>query len=101
MMRTFTALVLALTLGASTALLAHEGHDHKVLGTVTAITAAKLTVKTQDGKSVIVATDAKTAVARGTAKVELAAMKVGDRVVIDVGDGSKMLAKSIKLGATK
>ncbi len=101
MMRTLTAILLALTLSASTALLAHEGHEHKVLGTVTGIAGLKVTVKTQDGKNVTVDTDAKTAVARGAAKVEFTAMKVGDRVVIDVGDGSKMLAKSIKLGATK
>jgi phosphate-selective porin len=101
MMRVLTVLALALAMTASATLRAHEGHAHKVLGTVTAIAPAKVTVKTQDGKTVTVDTDAKTGFARGTKKVDFAAMKVGDRVVIDLGDGAKMLAKSVRLGATK
>ena len=92
-------LVLAILLVAPVALAAHEGHVHKVLGTVTAHEQQRLDVKTQDGKVVSATLDAKTTVARGTKALTEADVKVGDRVVIDVGDGKTMVARSIKLGA--
>jgi co-chaperonin GroES (HSP10) len=92
-------LVLAVVVAAPVALGAHEGHVHKVLGTVTAHDQQRVDVKTQDGKVVSVTIDAKTTVARGTKALTEADVKIGDRVVIDVGDGKTMVARSIKLGA--
>lgn len=62
---------------------AHEGHAHKVRGTVSAITAKQLEVKTPDGKTVAIALDAKTVYRHGKAKADLQTLKVGERVVVD------------------
>ncbi len=78
---------------------AHEGHEHKVMGTVTMRHDQQLEVKTTDGKTVTIVLNDKTAVLRGKTKLDLTAVKQGDRVVVDLGDGKEpMTAKEIKLG---
>ena len=92
------ALVLALL--APVAVLAHEGHTHKVMGTVTSLDGDHLTIKTTDGKSTIVMLDAKTTIARGTAKLDRTALKAGERVSVDAEEAKgMMMAHAIKLGA--
>lgn len=44
------AVVLSLTLGLAAPTLAHEGHAHKVVGTVTAVDATHVEVATKEGK---------------------------------------------------
>jgi hypothetical protein len=72
-------------------LLAHEGHHH-VMGTVTAVDAIHVEVKTTDGKSSSVPLSAETKYYKDSkGKVAGAAsdLKVGSRVVIDLGkDGT-------------
>jgi hypothetical protein len=78
---------------------AHGGHVHKVMGTVTAHENNQLHVRTQDGKTVTIVLNDKTTVLRGKAKVDLTALKAGDRVVVDVGDGkAPVTAREVKLG---
>ena len=43
------ATLAVLTLGIGTRLIAHEGHDHKVMGTIESINGNHLMVKTTDG----------------------------------------------------
>ncbi|MDQ2978578.1 MAG: hypothetical protein M3R62_05120 [Acidobacteriota bacterium] len=78
-------------------LLAHEGHRH-VMGTVTAVDANHIEIKTQDGKSSSVPISAATKYTKGSkGKTAGAAsdLKVGSRVVIDLAkDGS---AKEVRL----
>ena len=75
--------------------LAHEGHGHKVMGTIAAVTATRLDVKTQDGKTVSVALELKTAFLRGTAKEDAKRLRVGERVVVDTtGDKALVAAKA-------
>jgi hypothetical protein len=79
---------------------AHEGHAHKVMGTVTGIEAPHVIVKTTDGKTVMVMWDAKTKFTRGKTKVDATAVKVGDRVVAEgPEDKSMIMATSVQLGA--
>ncbi|HXP87063.1 MAG TPA: hypothetical protein VN841_20200 [Bryobacteraceae bacterium] len=93
------ALALALTLTAAITL-AHEGFEH-VMGTVTKVTVQSVTVATTGNKTVDVAINDKTTYARGTQKVAAADLKVGDRVVIDAtGEAPKLVAASVKIGAT-
>ena len=81
---------------------AHEGHTHTVMGTVTAHTGAQLEVKTTEGKTVTIAVNDKTTVVRGTAKLTMTDLSVGQRVVVDVGSGSLPLtARQIKVGGAK
>jgi hypothetical protein len=92
----FVALVLSFTL--SPLAQAHEGHTHKVMGTVQAINGTHIDVKTTDGKTVTVMTDAKTTVTRGKEKLAASAVKVGDRVSVDaMQEKDMMMAHAIKL----
>lgn len=59
---------------------AHEGHGHKVLGTVATIQGSHLEVTDKDGKTTMHMLDAKTKIRRGRAVATLANIKVGDRV---------------------
>jgi hypothetical protein len=78
---------------------AHGGHVHRVMGTVTANENNQLSVRTQDGKTVTIALNDKTAVLRGKTKLDLTALKAGERVVVDTGDGkAPVTAREIKLG---
>jgi hypothetical protein len=80
---------------------AHEGHVHKILGTVTKIDGQHVTLKTTAGKTEVVMLDAKTAVTRGGAKADAAAIKVGQRISVDaMQEKDMMMAQTVKL-ATK
>ena len=80
--------------------LAHEGHDHKVLGTVSEITATHLTVRAaEDGAVSVIAFATTTKVTRGKSKLAATDIKVGDRVVVNIGSGKAPLtAKAVELG---
>jgi len=87
-------------LGASA--LAHEGHDHKVLGTVTMAAADHVMLKDQAGKDVTVMVNKNTKVKSAPAmKVE--EIKVGTRIAITAtSDKNNVLtAKTIEVGAAK
>ena len=79
---------------------AHTGHAHKVMGTVSSIDGNHLMVKTTDGKIVMVMLDAKTKVTRGKAKIDTAALKVGERVVAEGAEDKQMIiATSVQVAA--
>jgi hypothetical protein len=89
--------VLVLLLPAT--LLAHGGKTH-VLGTVTAIDANQVEVKTQDGKTTSILLTKATKYSKGKSAAKAADLKVGDRVVVDVtGEGIKLTATDIRIGA--
>jgi len=93
------ALALFLFVAAAAVTFAHEGFEH-VMGTVSKIGAQSVTVATTANKTVDVAINDKTTYTRGTAKVALTDLKVGDRVVIDAtGEAPKLVAASVKIGA--
>ena len=78
---------------------AHEGHTHKVMGTVSSVQGNHVEVKETDGKTVMVMLDDKTTIMRGKTKVDAAALKAGDRISIDaMQEKDMMMAKAIKLG---
>ena len=80
---------------------AHEGHTHKVMGTVASVDGTHVMVTTTDGKTVMVMLDKKTTVTRGKTKLDAAAVKVGERVVVEGTEQTNMVtAKTIKLGET-
>ena len=93
--------LIALLLLIPTAAPAHEGHDHKVMGTISSIQGTNVMVKGTDGKTVMVMLNDKTKITQGKSKVELAALKVGDRVVAEGPESQGMItATSVKLGET-
>jgi hypothetical protein len=79
---------------------AHEGHDHTVMGTISSIDGTNLMVKTADGKQTMVMMDAKTKITQGATKLDVKALKVGDRVVASGPEEKGMIsAESVKVGA--
>jgi hypothetical protein len=92
-----TMLTLALVVPAMAR--AHEGHAHKIMGTVSSIDGKNVMVKTTDGKTVMVMLDAKTKITQGKTKVDVSAVKVGDRVVAEGPEEKEMImATSVQLG---
>jgi len=92
------ALIAALI--APAAAWAHEGHAHKVLGTVAAVTDTQLDVKTTDGKTVAVVLDAKTVYRQGKARTDAKMLKLGERVVVEAEQaaGAKLMtAKTVTM----
>jgi hypothetical protein len=84
---TTVATLFILLTGLSAALaVAHGGHPH-VLGTVTALTADHIAVKTKDGKTVSVPFTAATKFLKGDQPATAADAKVGSRVVVHLGEG--------------
>lgn len=80
---------------------AHEGHDHKIMGTLAAVHENSVDVKATDGKQSTITLSDKTRILRGTTAVKLADLKAGDRVVVTATGGGKdpFVAKEIKVGA--
>jgi hypothetical protein len=94
----FLALLFALMLAAPAA--AHEGHDQRVLGTVSAIDDQAIAIKTKDGKTVRVALDDQTVVFRGDEKVARTDIVVGERAAVSVGSRQNThVATQIRLAA--
>ena len=93
-----TVLSLTFLLLASIAL-AHEGHKH-VLGTVTAVTAEHLEVKTKDGKAVTVPLTKTTRYLKGKKEANQADVHVGDRVVVDLEKSGAAEEVRLPLGTT-
>src|ERR1044071_2372332 len=95
-----TAFVLATVLLLPVAALAHEGHMHKVLGTVSSVQGQHVMIKTTEGKDMTVMLDNKTEITRGKDKLDASALKVGERVSVDyMEEKGMMMAHAVKLGA--
>ena len=95
------ALIGALVAGTGVAR-AHEGHDHKVMGKVAAVSAQQIEVETSDGKKVTAALTAETKYSRDKAAAAHADVKVGERVVVVVVEEKGITkAKQVLLGAEK
>ena len=86
--------------------LAHEGHDHKVLGTVTMAAADHVMLKDKDNKDVTVYLTRETKVLKDKKPVKVEDIKTGLRVVITAttvkeNGVEKMVAKQVELGAAQ
>ena len=80
-------------------LLAHGGHEHKVMGTVVQVHAdvdkvSHVEVKTKEGKTVVLTCDEKTKFLKGKAVASLKDVQVGSRVVATVTEDGKMTRAS-------
>jgi hypothetical protein len=91
--------IAGIALLAPAAARAHEGHMHKALGTVSSIEGQHLVVKTTDGKSLTVMLDKETAITRGKDKLDVSALKIGERLSVDYMEEKGMnMAHGVKLG---
>jgi hypothetical protein len=96
-------MTLVLGLALAPLAFAHEGHVHKVMGTVAVLHENHLEVKATDGKTATVTLNDKTKVLRGKAQTTVADIRVGERVVVTAAqtkgkDGkTSLIAKQINL----
>lgn len=96
--RTTLRTLAALALGAGVAR-AHDGHDHLIMGTVTARDATHLEVKTPSGEVLSIAVTGKTMTTRDKKKITFTDVQVGRRVVVNIGNGEDpLIAREIQLG---
>jgi hypothetical protein len=80
---------------------AHAGHPHKALGTVGAVDASHVEIKTRDGKTVSVLLNADTKYLNGKAAAAATDVKVGQRVAVTyVEKDEKYVATEVSLGVT-
>jgi hypothetical protein len=98
-------MAIALTALLAPAATAHEGHEHKVMGTVATIHESHLEVKAvKDGKTSTMTLNEKTKILRGTSPATRDEIKTGDRVVVtyveEKDDRGKaiLVAREVRLG---
>ena len=90
---------LAITLAVPVTALAHEGHPHKILGTVTSATADRLVLKTRDGKEQTITIAASTRLVKEKAAATAADLAPGTRVVVTATTTKGVTtAKEIRIG---
>ena len=103
MTRRFICLALASVLILPVALAAHEGHDHKIMGTVVSIDAKKIVVKPadpKDGAEKTATIDGTTTFHKGKVTGAAADIKAGTKVVLNIGAAKEPLkAKDIEYAA--
>jgi hypothetical protein len=79
---------------------AHEGHEHKAMGTVAALSAEQIEVEIADGKKVAVQLTKSTQFKRGKAKAATADVKLDERVVVVyVEEKGSKVARQVLLGS--
>jgi hypothetical protein len=105
MIRRFAIAVAALAVGAflSSAVLAHPGHEKKVIGTVTMAAPDHVMMKTPDGKDATIKIDRATKFMKAKKAMKASDLKVGMRIVVTaetLENDEELLAKTIELGQT-
>jgi hypothetical protein len=102
---TMTGKTLLIAIGISLSAVgafAHDGHIHKIMGTITARDAKHIEVRTPSGENLSIAITAKTTATRDKRRVPLSEVQVGKRVVVAIGNGEDpLIAGEIQVGATR
>ena len=99
-MKQYLFAVLALSLLVPAVPMAHPGHDHKLMGTVTSIDKNKVVMKTTEGKDMTFEIVPTTTFKMGSKKGMQSDLKAGMRVVVNIGDGVEPLkAKEVQYSA--
>jgi hypothetical protein len=80
-MKTVVALAFSVLLLVPAAVAAHEGHDHKILGTVASVRDHQVEVRDVKGKVTLLTLGATTKIRRDKMRLAATDLKVGDRVV--------------------
>ena len=100
-MKHFIFAVLALSLLAPALPMAHPGHEHKTMGTISSIDKTKMVVKSTEGKDVTFEIIPTTAFKRGKDKGTPTDLKAGMRVVVvTTGEGDPQKAREIQYSSS-
>ena len=92
----------AVALGLATAALAHGGHEHEAKGTIEAIEATKLTLRSTDDKTLELAIDDSTKFVRGKSAVKREDVVVGERAIVKYHEmDGKQHVMEVKLAEKK
>ena len=102
MVKRFSLIVMAsffLLIGASTRAMAHPGHMHKVMGTVTMAATDHVMLKDKAGKELTIKVTKDTQI-RSKPPVKVEELKAGTRVVVNAIENKdkSMTAKTIDVG---
>ena len=100
LMLTVTA-VGAMTIAFGGTAIAHPGHGHRIMGTVTMAAADHVMLKDKDGKDATVSINKDTKFVRAKKAMKVSDVKVGMRVVVTAAtdeNDNKSVAKIIELG---
>ena len=91
--------LMAMAFGSRVQVLAHEGHEHKVMGTVTMAAVDHVMLKDKDGKDVTIKVTKDTKV-KATPMIKTEQITAGTRVVISAVEGKDktMTATTIEVG---
>jgi Domain of unknown function (DUF5666) len=96
----FLTVVLAAALITPSFAVAHPGHDHKLMGTISSIDKNKVVVKTTEGKDMTFEITPLTTFKSGKNKGAPSDLKAGMRVVVNIGDGvAPLKAKEVQYSA--
>jgi hypothetical protein len=99
-MKHFLFAVLALSLLVPAVPMAHPGHDHKLMGTISSVDKNKVVMKTTEGKDMTFEVTPTTTFKAGAKRGVQSDLKAGMRVVVNVGDGVEPLkAKDVQYSA--
>jgi hypothetical protein len=97
-------LFLVFALAIAPGVLAHEGHVHRLMGTVAAVNGERLQVKATTGQTSEIVVNDKTKILRGTTTQKATDIKQGERIVVtmteskDPAGKAQLTAKEIHLG---
>ena len=94
-----TAALMTMALGGNA--IAHPGHEHKIMGTVTMAAADHVMLKDKDGKDATVSINQATKFLRAKKTMKVSDVKVGMRIVVTAvtdDNDDKSIAKTIELG---
>jgi len=93
--------IAVLAVGSRASLLAHEGHQHKIMGTVTMAGVDHVMLKDKDGKDLMVKVTKETKV-KATPAMKVEELKAGTRIVVTAVEekDKSMTAKSIEVGTS-
>lgn len=95
------ATVCAILFASASHALAHEGHDHKVMGTVTMAAPDHVMLKDKTGKEVTIQLTPETKILKDKTPVKIDEVKPGTRVVVTATMDAKnnMKAKIVEVGS--
>lgn len=81
--------------------LAHEGHEHRIMGKVVTVDEKSIAVESVDGEQVTGVLGVETKYMRDKAAVARTDVKIGERVVIVIVEGKNKVqnVKQVQLGA--
>jgi hypothetical protein len=88
-------MLLGFALAIAPGALAHEGHLHKLMGTVAAVSGERLQVKATTGATSEIVVNDKTRILRGATAQKTSDIKPGERIVVTMTESKDQAGKAL------